>query len=151
MDESDSPTKLSPLYKDIRKIRKKLRQIESLELLDRDLNEEEQIKINSKNSLRKELRTLLENILPEEDEDIMKRQSPGIDDSNIAEKKAKSIVNVKSETSDNTNHDTGRKEKVTSLNTTVSLLITWRYHQALHGKDSTKKKHTQENVHSGAR
>ncbi|XP_066975028.1 uncharacterized protein [Macrobrachium rosenbergii] len=149
MEETESPSKLSPLEKDIRKIRKKLRQIESLELVDRELNEEEQIKVNSKTSLRKELRSLLENILPEDDDDIMKRQSPCADYSNIAEKKAKNTVVVKSEVPDITNPDTGRKEEVTTLNTNISRADNLETSTALRGKDSTKKKRAQENIPIG--
>ncbi|XP_037777491.1 lissencephaly-1 homolog A-like [Penaeus monodon] len=59
-------------YKNIRKLRKKLRQIEYLELLNRELNEEEIIKVNSKDNIRAELQRLLKEYFPDE-VDIMKR------------------------------------------------------------------------------
>lgn len=59
-------------YKTIRKLRKKLRQIEYLELLNRDLNEEEIFKVNSKDNIRAELQSLLKEHFPDE-VDIMKR------------------------------------------------------------------------------
>ena len=43
----------------IRRLRKKLRQIENLEILRRDLNEEELVKVDKKNDLRLELNNLL--------------------------------------------------------------------------------------------
>ena len=43
----------------LRKIRKKLRQIENLECLERELNEEEAAKVERKHSLRAELASIL--------------------------------------------------------------------------------------------
>ena len=54
----------------VRRLRKKLRQIENLEILRRDLNEEELAKVNKKNDVRLELNNLLQalpsHISPEE-------------------------------------------------------------------------------------
>ena len=54
----------------VRRLRKKLRQIENLEILRRDLNQEELDKVNKKNDLRLELNNLLRelpsHIYPEE-------------------------------------------------------------------------------------
>ena len=43
----------------VRRLRKKLRQIENLEILGRDLNEEELAKVDKKNEIRLELNSLL--------------------------------------------------------------------------------------------
>ena len=47
MEDSSLSQDLSPEEKQIRKLRKKLRQIERLELLDRELNEEESVKVRN--------------------------------------------------------------------------------------------------------
>ncbi|KAK3856014.1 hypothetical protein Pcinc_037618 [Petrolisthes cinctipes] len=79
---------LSPEDKVIRRIRKKLRQIEHLELLDRELNDEELLKICQKEELREELQKLLKEHRPDE-ADIMKR--PGDSQDTLGgTKKAKS-------------------------------------------------------------
>ena len=48
----------------VRKLRKKLRQIENLEILDRDLNQEEAAKVEKKEDIRLELRNLLPAVPP---------------------------------------------------------------------------------------
>ena len=58
---------LSESERCIRRLRKKLRQIENLEALDRHLNEEESEKVSRKDDIRKELSALLKK------EDEMKR------------------------------------------------------------------------------
>ena len=52
----------------VRKLRKKLRQIENLEILDRDLNQEEAAKVEKKEDIRLELRNLLPPVPPAADE-----------------------------------------------------------------------------------
>ena len=46
----------------VRRLRKKLRQIENLEILGRDLNEEELTKVDKKNEIRLELNSLLKDL-----------------------------------------------------------------------------------------
>ncbi|XP_068218293.1 uncharacterized protein [Palaemon carinicauda] len=139
MEYSETPSKLSPLEKDIRKIRKKLRQIEALQLSDRELNEEEIIKVKSKHGLRKELRILLEKVPPEDDDedDIMKRQSLGEDDSSIAKKKVKNTVDVES-------------KDLNSGNTNTLPADNLQTSSVLGKKDATEKKCAQENIGSVA-
>ncbi|KAG7157911.1 putative nuclear distribution protein nudF-like [Homarus americanus] len=81
---------LSPADKAIRKIRKKLRQIEHLELMDRELNEEEFVKVSRKIGLRKDLRKLLKEHHPHET-DVMKRQGANLNTEEINVKKFKNI------------------------------------------------------------
>ncbi|XP_071532917.1 uncharacterized protein [Panulirus ornatus] len=82
---------LSPVEKTIRKIRKKLRQIEHLNLVDRDLNEEELSKVKQKTNLRKELRRLLEEHHPDET-DVMKRMGAHLNKKESDVKKARSVA-----------------------------------------------------------
>ena len=46
----------------VRRLRKKLRQIENLEILRRDLNEEERAKVDKKNEIRLQLSNLLRDL-----------------------------------------------------------------------------------------
>ncbi|XP_013410936.1 pre-mRNA-splicing factor PRP46 [Lingula anatina] len=56
----------SEIYNEVRKLRKKLRQIENLQRLDRELTEEEEVKVSKKLPIRLQLQDLLSQI-PEED------------------------------------------------------------------------------------
>ncbi|KAK7080569.1 hypothetical protein SK128_021379 [Halocaridina rubra] len=97
MEEERKP--LSEEDKLIRKLRKKLRQIENLELSDRELNENELYKVNSKGSIRGELQRLLREQHSEE-LDIMKRQRCSVQEPDAGGKKSRIAVNVKTELSD---------------------------------------------------
>ncbi|XP_045606765.1 dynein assembly factor with WD repeat domains 1 [Procambarus clarkii] len=91
----------SPAHKAIRKIRKKLRQIEHLELLGRELNDEEALKVSRKIDLRKDLRKLLKEH-PQDENDVMKRQSihHNEEESNIKKSKSIDSSNLKQEIPD---------------------------------------------------
>ncbi|XP_069938103.1 uncharacterized protein [Cherax quadricarinatus] len=124
---------LSPAQKTIRKIRKKLRQIEHLELLDRELNEEEDLKVSRKLSLREDLKKLLEEHHLDET-DVMKQHSILLREEESNVKKCRSIdsSNIKQEVQDEleaqeafqlidtSGNDSKHQESLTSLSSTYS-------------------------------
>lgn len=102
----------------VRKLRKKLRQIENLSRCDRDLTHQEQLKVDSKDTLRAELQELL---AEEEEEDKMVELAEDDDINN--EEKLDETENVKDHHQTNGHHIKHLKDGLLGLNENGDIVL----------------------------